>query len=239
MMLRRLFRISLLIPALLLAAGCSRASMEEAAGPYPDPARYEVRGIDISAHNGEIDFGSVRDAGYDFVIAKASEGATFRDRRFIDNLRLAREAGLRVGAYHFFRFDTSGYMQALNFAAAVEGRPLDIPLVIDLEEWTNPTFQATPLVTTRLVEMIDYLESRGYRVMLYTNKNGYNRFLRTLPRSYPLWICSLGDEPQTEGWTLWQATHSGRVPGSDHPVDINVFRGDMKSWEAFLSGTRQ
>ncbi len=238
MMLRLLCRMTLLLPALLLSAGCAGVPAESP-GPYPDPARYEVRGIDISAHNGEIDFGSVREAGYDFVIAKASEGATFRDRRFIDNLRLAREAGLRVGAYHFFRFDTSGYMQALNFAAAVEGRRLDIPLVIDLEEWTNPTFQATPLVTTRLVEMIDCLEARGYRVMLYTNKNGYNRFLRTLPRSYPLWICSLGDEPETEGWTLWQATHSGRVPGSDHPVDINVFSGNMRQWEAFLSGERQ
>lgn len=202
---------------------------------YPDPAHYEVRGLDISAHNGEIDFERVKAQGFDFVVAKATEGATFRDRRFVDNIRRARKAGLRVGAYHFFRFDTPGYMQGLNFAAAVEGRDLDLPLVIDLEEWTNPTAQATPLVINRLTEMLDHLEQRGYKVMLYTNKNGYNRFLRSLPRSYPLWICSLGEEPELSGWTLWQATHSGRVDGVDHPVDINAFAGSLSEWEAFLA----
>lgn len=205
------------------------------AAVYPDPALYEVRGIDISAHNGDVDFGRVRGQGFDFVIVKTTEGGNFRDRRYVDNLRRAREAGLRTGAYHFFRFDTPGYMQALNFAAAVKGRDLDLPLVIDIEEWTNPNQQATPLVVTRLTEMIDCLEEEGYRVMLYTNKNGYNRFLRELPRSMPLWICSLGSEPAGTEWTLWQATHSGRVDGIDHPVDISAFRGSRSEWEDFLS----
>lgn len=220
----------MVLSALLAVAGCDRHAP---AAPYPDPQRYEVRGIDVSAHNGEIDFGKVREQGYEFVIVKATEGGTFRDRRFIDNLRRAREAGLKVGAYHFFRFDTPGYMQGLNFAGVLEGRAIDLPVVIDIEEWTNPNSQATPLVVTRLAEMIDHLESRGHKVMLYTNKNGYNRFIRELPRSLPLWICSLGEEPSEGDWTLWQATHSGRVDGIDHPVDINAFRGTREEWSAF------
>ena len=88
-------------------------------------------------------------------------------------------------------------------------------------------------MVTRLAEMIDHLESRGHRVMLYTNKNGYNRFIRELPRSLPLWICSLGEEPAEGDWTLWQATHSGRVEGIDHPVDINAFRGSRADWCLF------
>lgn len=226
--------LSLLLSILLGACGCARRGASHST-PYPDPSRYEVRGIDISAHNGDIDFNRVKADGYEFVIIKASEGGDFRDKRFIDNVRLAREAGLKIGAYHFFRFDTSGYMQGLNFAGALGGHTTDLPAVIDIEEWTNPNAQATPLVVNRLIEMADYLESLGMRVMLYTNKNGYNRFIRELPRTFPLWICSLGAEPSEGEWTIWQATHSGTVDGIGAPVDINAFRGSRSDWEAFLA----
>ncbi|MCM1164334.1 MAG: hypothetical protein NC339_08815 [Muribaculaceae bacterium] len=227
---RRLL-IALLVPLLLGMAGCVRPLPDV---PYPDPARYEIRGVDISAHNGEVDFGKLKAQGFEFAYIKATEGATFRDRRFIHNINNARAAGLKVGAYHFFRFDMPGYMQGLNLASAVEGRQLDLPVVIDLEEWTNPNAQATPLVMERLIEMIEHLESRGMEVMIYTNKNGYARFISQLPRTMPLWICSLGAEPDSDDWTLWQATHSGKVNGADTPVDINVFRGSRSEWQSFL-----
>lgn len=222
----------LLLPFLLGTAGCLRQAEEVC---YPDSEKYEIRGIDVSAHNGEIDFEKVKAQGYEFVYIKATEGATFRDRRFISNVNAAREAGLKVGAYHFFRFDMPGYMQGLNLASAVEGRRLDLPVVIDLEEWTNPNEQATPLVVERLIEMIEHLEQRGLRVMIYTNKNGYARFINGLPRTMPLWICSLSAEPSWLEWTFWQATHKGIVDGAEHPVDINAFRGTRSEWERFLS----
>ncbi len=220
---------------LLLLGSCSGRGNRPVA-PYPDPAKYTVRGIDISAHNGEIDFPIVRDNGYDFVLIKATEGATFKDRRFIENLRRAREAGMKVGAYHFFRFDTPGYMQGLNFLNSVRDRGLDLPLVIDVEEWTNPNSQATALVLDRLGEMIDHLESHGYKVMLYTNKNGFARFISGRLEGYPLWLCSLAVEPDRGQWTLWQATHNGRVDGVDGAVDINAFNGTRNEWELFASG---
>lgn len=202
---------------------------------YPDRSRFEVIGIDVSAHNGEIDFRQVAAEGVSFVIIKATEGGTFKDKKFVDNLRKAREAGLKVGAYHFFRFDTPGYMQGLNFLNSLQSRELDLPLAIDIEEWANPNSQPTPMVLNRLSEMIDHLESHGHRVMLYTNKNGFARFVRGRLEGYPLWICSLVDEPQEIGWTLWQGTHNGRIKGIDHPVDINAFSGTAEEWADFTS----
>ena len=197
---------------------------------YLDRERFPIAGIDISAHNGDIDFAKVKNDGVDFVFIKATEGATFKDRRFFDNYRLAREAGLKVGAYHFFRFDTPGYMQGLNFLNSVDRRKLDLPIAIDLEEWTNPANHSTALVISRLKEMIDHLENHGYKVMIYTNKNGYNRFVKGHFDSYPLWICSLVDEPTDIPWTLWQSTHNGTVDGIAHPVDINAFTGSVEEW---------
>ena len=68
-----------------------------------DRFRFPVAGIDVSKHNGNIDFEQVRDDDYQFVFIKASEGKTYRDEAFERNYQGAREAGLKVGAYHFFR----------------------------------------------------------------------------------------------------------------------------------------
>lgn len=197
---------------------------------YPDPSRWPVRGIDISSHNGQIDFERVAADSVHFVYAKATEGATFKDARFVDNVRRASAAGLKVGAYHFFRFDTPGYMQGLNFLNSVEGRPLDLPLAIDFEEWTNPTNHPREQVRDNLRHMIDYLEKHGWPVIIYTNGNGYRRYIAGEFDQYDVWICSLVDEPGIDDWRLWQGTHNGRVDGVDTPVDVNAFSGDGADW---------
>lgn len=225
----------LTLTLLVLLTGCGNGSGN--AKSYPDRSRFKVVGIDISSHNGDIDFKKVAADGISFAIIKATEGGTFKDKKFIDNHRLAREAGLKVGAYHFFRFDTPGYMQGLNFLNSVRGRELDLPLVIDLEEWANPNSQPTPMVLNRLAEMTDHLEKHGYRVMIYTNKNGFARFVKGRLEGYPLWICSLVDEPEGFEWDIWQGTHNGRVAGIDSPVDINAFNGTPDDWSKFSSGS--
>lgn len=228
-----------MLALLFMLQGCRRAARYgQETHSVEGFAGYDIVGIDISAHNGDIDFEKVRDAGVKFVYIKATEGGTFKDRRFIENLRQAREAGLKVGAYHFFRFDTPGYIQGLNFAASIKGRKLDLPAVIDIEEFSNPNFQATRLVLERLTEMADYLEEHGYRIMFYTNKKGYARFIRGRFESYPLWLCSLGSLPDSPECDIWQATHHGRVSGIDSDVDINVYPHPASTWEAFASGIR-
>lgn len=224
----------LILISVLLLPACRRSP--KAPHKVPGFSDHEIVGIDVSAHNGDIDFERVKAEGIEFVIIKASEGSTFKDKRFVDNVRKARKAGLKVGAYHFFRFDTPGYMQGLNFVNSIHGRNLDLPAVIDIEEFTNPNFQTTKLVMNRVAEMADHLESRGYRVMLYTNKKGHARFIKGQLETYPLWLCSLGSLPDDIECDIWQATHHGRVNGVDHDVDINVFTSSRSDWATFASG---
>ncbi|MBD5322409.1 MAG: hypothetical protein K2G27_00150 [Duncaniella sp.] len=217
----------------LFTAGCASSEVSHS---VPGFREHDIVGIDISAHNGDIDFDKVRDEGIEFVIIKATEGGTFKDRKFVDNVREARKAGLKVGAYHFFRFDTPGYIQGLNFVNSIHGRQLDLPVAIDIEEFTNPNLQTSRLVMNRVVEMADHLESRGYRVMLYTNKKGHARFIKGQLATYPLWLCSLGSRPDDIDCDLWQATHHGHVSGVEHDVDVNVFTSSRDAWELFSSG---
>ncbi len=200
-----------------------------------DPERYPVRGIDVSSHNGPIDFDQVAESGIHFAMIKATEGATFLDPSFSGNYRNAKAAGLKVGAYHFFRFETSGYMQALNLLNSVRGLDLDLPLVIDIEEWGNPYTRPTATIRQEVREMAEILVSEGYGVMIYTNKDGHSRYVEGYLDDLPLWICSFTDPPTSAQWHLWQFSHKGKVPGIKGRVDLNTFIGDTAQFNAYTS----
>lgn len=196
---------------------------------------YPVRGIDVSAHNGEIDFERVKDDGIDFVLIKATEGSGFKDKRFRENYAKAKDAGLKVGAYHFFRFDATGYMQGLNLHHSIKDLDLDLPVAIDLEEWANPREWSTEAVIYRLNEFVSYLERHGYRVMIYTNKDGYERFVKGRLDSRLLWIATFSRPPDDMDWHFWQYSHRGGVDGIDSRVDLNVFNGSSKEWRQWIA----
>lgn len=219
----RILAVAIVISALCIA-GWFAYDRWLAPGADPSEALYPVRGIDVSAHNGDIDFDQLAARGeVDFIYIKATEGTDFLDRNFINNWRGAARVGLPAGAYHFFRFDTDGELQAINFLWALRGRDFALQPAIDIEEWGNPDGHATARIVERLRNMIGYMEAHGVRPMLYTNKDGYYRFIRGNFDDYPLWICSFSDPP-LEGnapWTLWQYTHRGRIDGISTPVDLD------------------
>lgn len=195
---------------------------------------YELVGIDVSSHNGKINFERVSGAGIDFVIIKASEGAAFRDSRFASNYDCAKDNGLAVGAYHFFRFDVDGTLQARNFVETIGDRDFDLPLVIDVEEHGNPYVFLRSKVVRQLRDMVDELTALEYRVMIYTNKDGYYKFIKDNFDDYPLWLCSLNRRPELD-WTIWQYSHWGVVDGIQGDVDLNRFYGNLEQWKNWLN----
>ncbi len=225
---RSLILWSLLAAAAAIAAGlwCYNRFFYEHANPSLE--RYPVRGIDISAHNGEIDFKQVKEAGIAFAYVKATEGTNFIDRRYMANVRGLRRVGIPAGAYHFFRFDTDPTLQALNFLAALQGRRFELPPAVDVEEWGNPDGHETARIVERLKVFMSLLETRGYSPLIYTNRTGFSRFLATRPGldRYPLWICSFTDPPLPSDpdrpWVIWQYSHRGSVPGIPSDVDLDL-----------------
>lgn len=204
--------------------------------PYVDPEKYPVRGIDISRHNGTIDFGKVAATGIEFVFIKASEGLSHRDSLFSRNYEEARRAGLKTGAYHFFRFDADGAEQGANFLSAVGSRPQDLGLVIDVEKTGNPSDVSIEEVRKKLSAMVDYMNLLGYRVMIYTNHEGYYDYMAEDLPGYPLWICRFQENPINAEWTFWQYDHHGKLDGIKGEVDLDVFCGSKEDWQRFLNG---
>ncbi len=212
--------VMVLVPAGVLF-GYNRYFSERA---NPSAEVYKVRGIDVSAHNGEIDFSVLKRQGVAFAYVKATEGTDFRDRNFVKNAVGLKRAGIAAGGYHFFRFDTDGEMQAFNFIRALKGREFELPPAVDVEEWANAEGIGTGRIMRELRVMLDVLGHEGYEPVIYTNKDGYDRFVKEKLENYPLWICSFSDPPLDKGvgWDIWQYSHRGRLDGIEGYVDMNT-----------------
>ena len=90
-------------------------------------------GIDVSHHQGTIDWNKVKAAGVQFVFLKATEGETFVDKRYAINRAGAKAVGIPCGAYHFFRPKASLTAQIDNFVKTVAKlQPGDLPPVLDI-----------------------------------------------------------------------------------------------------------
>ena len=207
-----------------------------------DRFRYPVAGIDVSKHNGDIDYEAVAADNYQFVFIKASEGKTYKDEAFDRNYKGARDAGLKVGAYHFFRKNRTGQEQADNLLGVIGGKTLDLPLVIDLEDdWGNGATTSRSTALQRVLEMIKCLKDRGYSVMIYTNRDGYEKYYQDMLVDCDLWLCSftspdlLPDVPHV----IQQYSHEGTVAGVEGHVDLNVYRGSKREWSKYLDQVKQ
>ena len=240
----RYIAIAIVAGTAILVAALALWRMLRVREPHTEVDRelYPIVGIDLSAHNGVVDFDSVAASGIDFAYLKASEGASFRDRTFLLNYTKARRAGLAVGAYHFFRFDRDAESQAYNFLGAIDSLRLDLPLALDVEEWGNAAAQTTDIVRERIRTMTAILNARGYDVIVYTNKQGYARFIHAddVAVHPDIWICSFTDPPLAHRpWRLWQHSHIASVPGVHGDVDLNTFNGDRNQWQQWLDSCRR
>lgn len=213
----------------VVAGGFAWALLDDAPPPVRRPhfpARYAVRGIDVSHHNGVIDWPQVATAGVSFAWLKASEGADLVDRRFTANAAGARAAGLRVGAYHFFTFCRPGAEQARNFLAAVAQTPLSLPPAVDVEFVGNCRAPPADAVIRRELEAwLALVEAELGRAVIYTTADADAALLGGLDRAR--WLRSIPGEPGA-GWRFWQFDPAGAVPGVDGPVDLDVFAGSLE-----------
>lgn len=197
---------------------------------------YPVVGIDISKHNGNVDFKQLAADSLSFVFIKATEGNEYVDPTFHRNYALAKQAGLKVGAYHYFRMAKNGTVQAYNFLKSVKDKEIDLPLVIDVEEWGNDIFVDRDEAVKRLVKMVECIENNNYKVMIYTNKDGYKKFIRGNLDDKLLWLCTFKQPEKVVdyNWTILQYSHWGEVAGIDGEVDLDVFNGDRGAWQRWL-----
>lgn len=212
---------------------------------FNSPSRkdYPIRGVDVSSYQGVIDWDEIRSQDIDFAFIKATEGSGFVDERFMYNWENAKKSGIRVGAYHFFSFDSAGETQAENFISTVASFENMLPPVVDVELYgaylsAPPT--DTDTIKTELRVLLRALEDEyGKTPILYATGRSYEMFLQDDFEEYDIWIrdvFSFPKLPDGREWTFWQYTNRGRLHGYDGEeryIDLNVFFGDEDEFKNY------
>jgi lysozyme len=231
-----------ILAALAILAWCLYDGILPLHSPSRD--RFPLRGVDVSHHQGIIDWPTLAGQDIRFVYMKATEGGDFKDSRFADNWRKARLAGLAVGAYHFFLPGKSGREQARNFTETVPREADALPPVLDVECPAAPPGPEREAVRARIAECLALLEEQyGKRPVIYATYEAYDVFIKGAFSQYPLWIRSVFFPPDRDAlgrdWLIWQYASRGRLAGyagRERFIDLNVFNGGEDAFLRFWHG---
>jgi lysozyme len=189
---------------------------------------YEVRGLDVSHHQGKIDWENVKEENkYNFVFMKATEGKDYVDDRFAYNWGEARKQKFLTGAYHFFSMQSSGMEQANHFKRIVPVQSNSLPPVIDVE---ITLYHDKRKVKDHLQVMINELKKTYQKQpIIYVTYATYHTYIEHNFDENNVWIRDILKHPSIDKgkWILWQYHNRGHVDGIGTFVDINVFKGKL------------
>lgn len=181
----------------------------------------QIKGIDVSHHNGNIDWKKVASDGVKFAFIKATEGYKFVDSKFKTNVDNANAAGIKTGAYHYAKFSTvaEAIAEAKHFLSVISNVNLTYPLVLDLEEDKKKVGKKA--LTDATIAFLDMLKNAKHNVILYSGKSFLETNLdETKLKSIPLWIARYNSILGRKA-DIWQHTDKGLVPGILGHVDMN------------------
>ncbi len=219
-----------------------RALAEKSTGAsnITQTAEYEsahagTKGIDVSKHNGNIDWNQVKGAGIGFAMIRcgyrgSSSGVHVVDPMYQTNMNGAIQAGLGVGVYFF--------SQAVNVQEAVEeaslvidllsGYSLSYPVYLDVEKSNGRGDAISPEERTEICRaFLATVSNAGYTAGIYSNKLWFENRINTANLTdYRIWMAQYVDIPTYTAtrYDMWQYTSKGSVPGVPGNCDMNVLK---------------
>lgn len=192
-------------------------------------------GIDVSKWQGEIDWKKVKNAGCEFVFIRIGVqngfgGESKEDTYFADNFKGAKAAGLKVGVYYYtYATDEKEAKDQAKFVLKTLSdysfKP-DLPIVYDWESWNKLGSLGMSIndLNNCAKSFLDTVEKAGYDGMLYSSKYYLEKTLWRLDTSkYPVWLAHYVSQTSYAGpYSVWQCSCTGKIPGINGDVDINV-----------------
>lgn len=190
-----------------------------------DAAMY--KGIDVSSHQGKIDWGKVKASGVQFAILRAGYGkiSTQKDSCFESNYAGAKAAGIPVGAYWYSYAMTpeEARKEADVFLEVIKGKQFEYPVFYDVEEQKQFNL-GKDKVSAIIRAFLEEVESAGYWVGLYMSASPLSSYVAdTIKQRYCIWVANYGvSQPSYAGaYGLWQYSCTGRVDGINGNVDLD------------------
>lgn len=181
--------------------------------------KYEVRGVDVSEYQGEVDWDKIKEQGISFAFIKATEGSESQDEFFDVNFEKLKNTDMLLGVYHFFSFESDGNSQAQNYINVVgnveDDDSIMLPIIdVEFYGYYEKAKPSKEWVREELQEIADKLEST-YRVkpIIYTTMEFYDYYIDGNFSDYDIWIRNIITKPDLENrvWKFWQYTGKGRL----------------------------
>ncbi|MBR3760434.1 MAG: glycoside hydrolase family 25 protein [Ruminococcus sp.] len=204
--------------------GSTQTPVEPPVETPVDPPSYieqiiETRGIDVSAWNGEIDWGKVAAQNIDFAIIRAGYGKyeTQKDYYFEQNYINAKAAGLDVGAYwySYAQSPEEAVQEAQLFCKFVDGHKFEYPLYVELDESVCRGLSNSE-ATAVLNAFCSYVQSKGYFIGIMGSESFLKyRLDSSIFDKYAVWIFSYSDTAPvfSKFYGMWQYSSEGNIDG--------------------------
>ncbi len=185
-----------------------------------------MRGIDVSRHNGAINWQRVKAAGIHFALLRAGFGnlASQKDTTFEENYAEAKAVGIPVGAYWYSYATTveEARQEAEICVSVLQGKQFEFPIYFDQEDQRIlNTGKANCSAMVRA--FCDVLEAAGYWAGLYTSRSFLDSYIEDdIKTRYALWVAEWGSKLSYSGAVgIWQYTDSGTVDGITVSTDLD------------------
>lgn len=199
------------------------------------------KGIDVSNHNGKINFSEVKAAGIDFAMIRAGYGWTSKDERFEQNVNGFLKAGIKVGAYWFiYATNVDEAIQnadkCIEVLSQFKGK-LTFPIGCDYEYdsdnySTKQGVKQTKASRTAMIEAFcDRLEEAGYYVSVYLNPDYISKVNYSELTQFDLWLAHWSVDKPSRDCGMWQNSDNLRIAGGVFDSDIAY-----KDYEQIITG---
>lgn len=203
---------------------------------YEDDKYISRLGVDVSKHQGYIDWKKVKASGYDFAMIRigyrgyGKTGSVNLDERFHENIKNAQANGIDVGVYFFSQAinEEEAIYEANFLLEALEGYQLQLPVVYDPESILDAEARTDNVsgeqFTKNTMAFCQVIEKSQYTPMIYANMlwEAFQLDLEYL-KEYTIWYADYEPIPQTPyNFTMWQYTNTGYVDGIEGQTDINI-----------------
>lgn len=195
----------------------------------------EIKGIDVSAWQGKIDWKTVADYGMGFAILRITEAGNVVDSQFENNLAGCNKYNIPVGVYKYSYAMTIAEIQseAHKVVSTLNGRKIQFPVFLDLE-YNNQRSLGSESIHKMADAFREIVEAAGYKFALYCNVDWYNTVICSHLKKYDFWIARY--PANDDGWLQerlrpdfgvgWQYSSKATIPGISAKVDRNVFYKD-------------
>ena len=187
----------------------------------------DMKGIDVSVHNGKIDWQKVKNAGIDFAILRAGYGrlASQKDEKFEQNYSSAKAAGIPIGAYwySYAMSEDEARLEADVFLSIIKGKQFEFPVYYDVEEQKQFAL-GKEKVSAIMRAFLERVEASGYFVGLYGSASSLNTHTSDDIKSrYTIWLAHWVNQTSYGGaYGIWQHSEKGRVDGINGNVDLDI-----------------